>query len=1141
MIDNIDFLAPDNLKGEFLELSDYIRQGVPSAVLGVHFSVKSLIVSFIDSQVLYLTATTIQAAELYEQIKELSGKKTTLLTSKDDVLLYKEAFAKDNLYKRLNALYDIQNGVGIIVADIESVMQLVPLKIADIKFSVGKDYDLEQITKKLVNFGYARNYSVDGKGMFSLRGDILDVFPINSDNPIRFDFFGDKLESIKPYDLISGERLEQLKQFNIITSTDIIVEKEDINEVLKTIDRELYSFEKNEALQRAESIYSEIKELLLSEKTSDKLSFISPLLKNSVSLFSLLSSNALIVFDECKLLSDKMTAIYKENEERLKNLIRGGEAFSFSANQIIEEKHFFSELENFKKLSLQNFSSQNKFFNPVKIFNIKSNQTQKYLYNLKALTGDITAWVRNKYTVALFTENMSKADKLFDALLESGISSRIMKKPELSAKVNIFPYKLEKGILLHNNKLAIIGSGDLYAKKETEKRLKKKRNDLFTSPEIGDYAVHEQHGVGRITGTKKIDTTDGTKDYIALEYKGGDTLYVPVEQMNILSKFMGEGEPLLSRIGGKEFEKVKARVIASIKKLAIDLKKLYSERESAKGYSYEPDNELMAEFENAFEFEPTPDQLASIDEIKKDMESTKVMDRLLCGDVGYGKTEVALRAAFKAVLSSKQVAFLCPTTILSEQHYNTAIKRFEGFGVKIEVSNRFVPSSKQTEILEKLRAGEVDLLIGTHRILSKDIAFKDLGLLILDEEQRFGVEHKEKIKTLKTSVDCLTMTATPIPRTLYMSLSGIRDISTIETPPKDRLPVETCVVEETEALIRDACIRELSRGGQAFILYNRVETIYQFASKIRQLVPEGEISVTHGRMNEHELEDSIIKFYSGKSNILVTTTIIENGIDLPNANTIIIIDSDRLGISQLYQLRGRVGRSNRLAQAYFTFKSDKILSSDAAKRLSAIMEFTELGSGFKIAMRDLEIRGAGNVLGGEQHGHIAKIGYELYSKLLKEEISGEEEKEIDLDIKMTAFIPDNYIESSAARLDCYKKIAEIKNENNYRDLEQSIFDTYGEIPKGVKNLLDIALLKTNVNKINVEKVKIDSKGGELVFPTIKDLYNENLIHGLNKFKNTKIIAVDRPLIYFENSEKQAGVLAEMLAFTNYILTFTKLP
>jgi transcription-repair coupling factor (superfamily II helicase) len=1141
MINKIDFLSPEKLKGDISELNNCIRQGVPSAVFGVHLSIKSIIASFIDSQVLYLTATPIQAAELYNQIKQISGKYVTLLTAKDDVLLYKEAFAKDNLYKRINALYDIQNNAEIIIADIESVMQLSPSKIADLKLVKGNDYDLDLITKQLVAFGYTRSFSVDGKGMFSIRGDILDVFPINAENPLRFDFFGDELESIKPYDIISGERLEEINSFNIITSTDIIIEEDDKLEILKTIENELYYFDKAETLNRAENIYREIKEIIIGNKISEKLSFILPILKNSVSPFSLINREAIIIFDECKLLSDKMTGIYKEQEERLKNLINGGEAFSFSSKQLLEEKHFYSEIENFKKLSLQNFASQNKFFNPLKIFNLKSNQTQKYLYNIKALSGDISAWIKNNYTVALFTENLSKANKLYDVLLEDGIKSRVQKNLTLSGKVNIFPFKLDKGILLHENKLAVIGSGDLYAKKQIEKRLKKKRNDLFTSPEIGDYAVHEQHGVGRITGTRKIETTDGTKDYIALEYNGGDLLYVPVEQMNILSKFMGEGEPSLSKIGGKEFERVKAKAIASIKKLAIDLRKLYSERESAKGYKYQPDNELMAEFENAFEFEPTIDQIASIDEIKKDMESNKVMDRLLCGDVGYGKTEVALRAAFKAILSDKQVALLCPTTILSEQHYNTSIKRFKDFGVKIEVLNRFKTTARQKDILEKLRAGEIDLIIGTHRLLSKDIAFKNLGLLILDEEQRFGVEHKEKIKSIKTNIDCLTMTATPIPRTLYMSLSGIRDISTIESPPKERLPIETCVVEETEPLIRDACIRELSRGGQAFILYNRVESIYQFAAKIKQLIPEGEISITHGRMSEQELENNIIKFYSGKSNILVTTTIIENGIDLPNANTIIIIDSDRLGISQLYQLRGRVGRSNRLAQAYFTFKSDKILSMDAAKRLSAIMEFTELGSGFKIAMRDLEIRGAGNVLGGEQHGHIAKIGYELYSKLLKEELSGEEEKEVDLDIKMTAYIPDKYIESSSARLDCYKKIAEIKDENNYRDLEQVIFDTYGEIPKGVKNLLDIALLKANLQKIKVEKVKIDSKCGEIVFPSLKQLYKDNIINALNHVNNTKIIAVDKPLIYFENSEKQAGVLKTMLAFLNKAATFTKLP
>ena len=602
---------------------------------------------------------------------------------------------------------------------------------------------------------------------------------------------------------------------------------------------------------------------------------------------------------------------------------------------------------------------------------------------------------------------------------------------------------------------------------------------------------------------------------------------------------MGSDDPVLSKIGGGEFERVKERLRQSIRKMAFDLKELYAERASRRGHAFAYYPEMMEEFESWFPYTPTADQLASFEEVRQDMCSEKVMDRLLCGDVGFGKTEVAFRAIYLCVLDGKQAALLCPSTILSEQHFRNAQERFAQFGVRTECLNRFKTPKEQAKVLEELAQGKIDLIVGTHRLLSKDVRFHDLGLLVLDEEQRFGVEHKETIKHIKRDVDCLTMTATPIPRTLHMSLSGIRDISTIQTPPVSRLPVQTYVVEETETLIRDACVREIARGGQVFILYNRVETIHSFAAKIAEIVPEGKVVVGHGRMEKETLENNIFGFYRGESNILVTTTIIENGIDLPNANCLIVIDSDRLGIAQLYQLRGRVGRGTRLAHAYFTFKADKVMTGDAAARLKAIMEFTSLGSGFKIAVRDLEIRGAGNVLGAEQHGHMDKVGYELYSKLLKEELTGEKQTVPDLDLKVTAFVPESYVESSAGRLDCYKQIAEIKSTADYKRVCLSLEENYGPVPDEVGNLLVIAVLKAYAARFGVKKISVSKAGGKMELPSMASLSDRKINAAMEEYRKYLTVELTTaPVLAFRAQSDPAQTLFMMTKFLKFASSFT---
>ena len=1132
-----NFFHAQNLGGEYLDLEQDLRLGTPTAVFGVSAPHKALIAAACTpGRVVYVADNAQTAAQAAAEIAGFSGEEPALLCAKDEVLLYKEAVSRDALFRRLNALYRAQRGARIVVCDVESLMQLFPRRVACLSLREGEEIDFASLPARLVGLGYVRAATVDGKGNFALRGDILDIFPINEENPVRVDFFGDTVEKIKPYNFVTGERLAQRPSQDIVAATDVTILSEEVPHLKDALFGELSSFRDAAAYERAQSIAGDLAAKLEGGAPFAGASYLFPLLQ-CASDFKAFFGDALFLFDECKLIRDRAEALYKEHEERFASLHRGGEVFSFGRDQLIGREEFFAMLGSLRASALQTFASSTYFFRPLKVYNLHASPLGRYLNNMEALVSDVKRWRAGSYRVMIWCGTQARADKLGDLLYEEGITATVC-PPALELlkgkAVAVLTEELEHGLVLHEQKLAVIGTGDLYTKPAVKKRIRRRRNDLFTSPEVGDYAVHETHGIGRITGTKKIETTDGTKEYIALEYRGGDVLYVPVEQMDILSRYMGEDTPALSKIGGAEFEKVKQRVKASLKKMAFDLKQLYAERAEKRGFEFHPYEEEMAEFESAFEFEETPDQLSSIAEIKADMCSKKVMDRLLCGDVGYGKTEVAFRAAYLCVLNGKQAALMCPNTVLCQQHYETALKRFADFGVNIEVLNRFKSPREQDKILARLSRGEVDFVIGTHRLLSSDVRFKDLGLLILDEEQRFGVEHKEKIKNMKRDVDCLTMTATPIPRTLHMSLTGIRDISTIDTPPSNRLPVQTYVVEETESLIRDACVRELARGGQVFVLYNRVESIDSFAAKLRQIVPEGRFCVAHGQMEKSMLENNILGFYRGESDILISTTIIENGIDLPRANTLIVIDADRLGISQLYQLRGRVGRGSVLAHAYFTFKPEKVMTETASKRLQAIMEFTELGSGFKIAMRDMEIRGAGSVLGREQHGHMGKVGYELYAKLLKEEMTGEEQTVAELDIKADAFIPEKYIEASASRLDCYKQIAEIRTLDDYRRVCLSMEENYGKMPPEVLNLLVIAVLKAYAAKFNIRKLAVSAKGGRVELPSVNSLADPRLAAALDRFgQGVRLEMSKSPAIEFAGGKDAYTVMLAMTKFLKF--------
>lgn len=1123
------FLQLKNRENSLNEIEESVRQGIPLAVFGVADPFKNYIVSFLNEKILYIVKDVVTARVAVEEIKELSGKEVVYIPAKDEMLLTSRAFSKDNLYARICA-FDKLSTADVIVVTAETLMQTLPLKIESVELKVNDDVQQERVIQKLVEMGYARVDVVSSKGTFALRGDILDVYPINLEQPVRVDFFGDTVETIKSFEPETRESLGFLNDVKILQAAEFTFFEDDINLFLVEVKNQLKKAGK-EAITRLKVIAGDL-EAGIENHDLDTISVFAPMSKTAGRLTDLIPSDTIVVFDEAKRAKELADLNYTEFTERYKSLLTGGEVFSFAEKNFISPDEVAEKLKKFREIALQTLSTAIPFFNPLKIINPKAGGIADYQLDFKEVFSDIDNWLRSGYSVTICTGESKRADNMSIELSSRGIASAINSDGELKG-VQITTEKLSRGFIFHEEKAVLIGSGNLYAKPISTRKLKTKKQGFFTAPEVGDYCVHEVHGVGRVLGNKKISSTEGTKDYVAVEYSGSDILYVPVEQMDILTRYLGgEKKPRLSKIGGKDFERIKKSVKESIKKMSFDLKKLYQEREEQRGYAFTDDKELQALFESSFPFEDTPDQALANADIEKDMTSGKVMDRLVCGDVGFGKTEVALRAVFRAVANGKQAAMLAPTTILTEQHFNTAVDRFKDFGVKIARLNRFKTPKQQKQILEQLEEGKIDFVIGTHRLLSKDVKFKDLGLLVLDEEQRFGVEHKEKIKLLKTNVDALTLTATPIPRTLHMSLSGIRSISTINTPPKKRLPVQTYVTEETDMLIKDALTREINRGGQAFILYNRVESIYSFADSVKKLLPNLRIIVVHGQMEERMLEHNVMSFYNGEGDVLISTTIIENGIDLPRANTLIVIDADKLGLSTLYQLKGRVGRSDRLAYAYFTFKREKILSQTAFERLNAIIEFTEMGSGIKIAMRDLEIRGAGNILGAEQHGHMEKIGYELYSKLLREELSGKEEIVPELDIRVNAFIPDAYIESSIARMDAYKEIAEISSLAEEKEFRHSIEDGYGRLPEEADNLINIAVVKRLAMELKVKEIIVKKDETRLVFDTFDAFANKKLQSAMDEFSgNVRVSMATAPSLEFvEEGKTNSEMLLLMKEF-----------
>ena len=1008
----------------------------------------------------------------------------------------------------------IENDCDVVISCIDAASQLtVPKKVLEestIVFEEGKEIPFEKAVRSLTLLGYERFDAVDGNGQFSLRGGILDFFMPDSDYPVRAEFWGDEITDLSYFDLETQRRFKKAGKIKLTPSTEIIIEDKDAL-ADKIVHKANLLRSKNSAKAK-EKLLTEAELIRNGAQIANADKFIGQIYDKPECLFDYFSRDTLFFTSEFGNISDRGKAMDFQNSEALKQgfedgvLCRGFDRFTLTFNECIDifNAHGTIVLENFVHGSIP--------INLAEIISFSSKQLNRWNGSYKQLAEDLNGLFTPQSRGVILAGTDKAAKNLCDSLRNDGFPAQLCDSLDdaKAGAIYVLTGALSAGFEFPGEKFFLITYGQTAYTPEKKNRKKQKNGqEIYSLSEltVGDYVVHSVHGIGVFGGIRKIDTHGITKDYIKIDYAKGDVLYVPVTQLDMVAKYIGPRENSsvkLSRLGSQDWQKAKARVKTSVKDIAKELIALYSARMKAKGYAFSGDNEWQRDFEASFEYEETPDQLRCCEEIKHDMERTAPMDRLLCGDVGFGKTEVALRAAFKCVADSKQCALLCPTTILAWQHYQTVTKRFEGYPIRVELLSRFRTAKQQKEILKKLKRGEIDMIVGTHRLVQKDVEFRDLGLAIIDEEQRFGVAQKERFKELCKNVDVLTLSATPIPRTLNMAMSGLRDMSVIEEAPQNRQPVQTYVLEHDEAVINEAIRRELRRGGQVFYLHNNVETIESKASKILEAVPEAKIAIGHGKMKENELSEVWRKMLEQEVDVLVCTTIIETGVDLPNANTLIIENADCMGLSQLHQLRGRVGRSSRRAYAYFTFRRSKVLTEIQQKRLAAIREFTEFGSGFKIAMRDLELRGAGNIMGAQQHGHMESVGYDMYLKLLGEAVSEErgekpETKDLDclIDISVDAHIPESYVESLTLRLDVYRRIADIRNIEDSEDVKDELRDRFGEIPQSVQGLIDIALVRNKANSMGIYEIRQNENSLLLYVREIKSPEVADLLISLN--------------------------------------------
>ncbi len=1070
---------------------------------------------------IFVAFNEIQARKLFEDLTFFMGEEAVFFPTKEIMLYDVEAKSYDTVYQRLAALDRISRGeYSFVVTSVEALshklIQPEVFRQCVIKLDLSTRIDLEELVRRLVISAYERVGSVEGKGQFAVRGGIVDIFPVDSENAVRIEFFGDEIDSLRWFDISTQRSTGRLEQIRILPAREMIFNKAKKEKIIKAVKNDLsVAGKKNHGLaQKIEGDMERLREAWYFPGIDRYISYIAD---EPALLTDYADDDTIVFMDEPVRQQQRLDNLLLEHTEICKALIDKGMLLPQGTGMFFDYVSVFNGITKKKTVYLNTVNPDSIASRESMMYSIPCRLIGSFQGSMELLVESLAAWKQSKNRVLLLSGTKGRGERLRESLADKGIEAVYMDQingPLLPGQLIITHGSLHKGFEYPSIGFVVISDKEVFGqdRKKSPKssgKYKGRPISFFSELDIGDFVVHQSHGIGQYIGMEKLAVEGVKKDYLKIRYQEGAFLYIPTNQMDLIQKYIGsEGkQPKVSKLGGTEWAKTKSRIKESLKELAAELIKLYAQRSAVKGFKYSKDTVWQKQFEEQFPYEETEDQLKCIEEIKGDMESEKVMDRLLCGDVGYGKTEVAIRAIFKAAMDGRQVAYLVPTTVLAQQQYNSFALRLKDYPVTVEVVSRFRSQSEQKKILKEVKAGNIDVLVGTHRLLQKDIHFKDLGLLVIDEEQRFGVQHKERLKNMAPGVDVLTLTATPIPRTLHMSLSGIRDISIIEDPPEERYPVQTYVMEYNRDVIKDAIIREIGRNGQVFYLYNRVRTIDIRAAEIQAMVPDARVAVAHGQMDERQLEDIMFSFIKGEFDVLVCTTIIESGLDMPNVNTIIVEDADRMGLAQLYQLRGRVGRSNRLAYAYITYKKDKIVSEVADKRLQAIKEFTELGSGFKIAMRDMEIRGAGNLLGPEQHGHMESVGYDMYCRLLDEavrELKGEplrrEEAETAIDINVNAYIDDSYIGVESKKIEMYKKIAAIQDENDAIDIEDEMTDRYGDMPDPVRNLIKIALIKALARSMGFSSVS--EKNDTIIFsmPDAKKISFQTIAKAADKYK-----------------------------------------
>ncbi|MFO7636136.1 MAG: transcription-repair coupling factor [Clostridia bacterium] len=1074
-----------------------------------------------------VTYSTLSAKKILKSLDVVSGADHFFLSPREPLLHEVEMKNHQEDYNRVHGLTRLGTGdYGICVTTVDALCMRVSSRgkflSAVLEIQKHMEYGMEDLCRRLAGLGYQRTSMVEGPGEFSRRGDILDIHSPGPGDPVRIEFFGEEVDLIRRFDVATQRSTEELESVMILPLSEQVMGRKE-----------------RDALEEP-----------WREAPPDR---IFPLMEDIDCGFSYIGPDACIVLDNDLRCEKKMETVIGEYFSRYERLADKTKMPPFGKGLYCGmDEGLGSRGPHLVMPDISGYSSN---IIPLREMDILTRENTYYRGNINLLLEDLKRWKSKKRKTIVFAPNAKSAGILSEYFNENGLNAFITREenPEmLPGTTVILTGGLSEGFEFPEAGLCFVGSGRIFHKESAREKERKKGKDinLFSSLKTGDYVVHDIHGIGRYEGMYGMEANGVKKDYLKILYRNGDVLYIPVSKMNLVQKFIGaEGKaPVLSRLGATEWDTTKKRVRESVKTIAFELVKLYARRKALKGHAYPGDTVWQVAFEEAFTYEETDDQLRCAEEIKKDMESDRPMDRLLCGDVGFGKTEVALRAVFKAVMDGKQVAFLVPTTVLAYQHYNNFRERMREYPVTTALLSRFRTREQQGKTLKDIRAGAVDVVVGTHRLLQKDVVFKDLGLLVIDEEQRFGVEHKEQIKNMKKDVDVLTLTATPIPRTLHMSLSGIRDISVIEDPPGKRFPIQTYVMEYDEDVVKDAIQREKARGGQVFYLYNRVKDIDIKYHRLRELLEDEDISIgiAHGQMDEKKLERTMIDFLEGTFDVLLCTTIIEAGLDMPNVNTLIVEDADRLGLSQLYQIRGRVGRSDKVAYAYITHKRNKEVTEDASKRLEAIREFTEFGSGFKIAMRDLEIRGAGNILGAAQHGHMEKVGYDMYLRLINQavlEITGGEERastgwEATVELNIDAYISGEYIEDPLQRMDIYRKIAVLSSEEDKTEIFDELIDRYGDIPGEVELLADIALVKNMATKAGIEKISDAPKGALFLYATDRKPDYSKLAGTLEKLQEKVVLKGDHPpgflwLTHSMNREllvKMKKILETMLVF-----------